>query len=182
MLPTRGEPYLERERNGRRAVTIDYLADHPDFVPTLARESLDFYRTLLPEETLESRCAKLRAHRNKEALPLALVAHDGGEVMGMAALREHDLEGHDQLTPWLGGVFVRTQHRGRGIGSVLCRAIEEKARNMGFAMLYLFTIDQQRLYARLGWQHLQTASWHGAKIDIMTKRLTFSGEVQPAKN
>lgn len=149
---------------------IDYLAEHPEFIPTLARESLDFYRTLLPNETLENRCAKLRAHMNKDALPLAFVAHEHGEVLGMAALRECDLEEHADLKPWLGGVFVRAQYRLHGVGSALCRAVEEKAWRMGFSVLYLFTIDQQRLYTRMGWDHLQGGSWRGAKIDIMMKR------------
>lgn len=149
---------------------IDYLADHSEFIPILARDSLEFYRTVLPEETFESRCAKLRSHMNRDALPLALVAHENGDVSGMAALREHDLDDHNELTPWLGGVFVRAQYRGRGIGSALCRAVEDKAWLMGCSVLYLFTIDQQRLYLRLGWQHFESAVWHGAKIDIMTKR------------
>jgi len=88
----------------------------------------------------------------------------------MGALPEHDLPGHEQLTPWLGGMFVRPQHRRRGVGTALCRALEEKAWLMGFPVLYLFTLDQQRLYARLGWQHLQSSIWLGHPVDIMLKR------------
>ena len=41
---------------------------------------------------------------------------------------------------------------------------------MDFPALYLFTLDQQRLYARLGWQQLQASSWLGRPVDIMIKR------------
>jgi predicted N-acetyltransferase YhbS len=102
-------------------------------------------------------------------LPLALVAFTDGELFGMGALREHDLPGHEQFTPWLGGMFVRLQHRRRGIGSALCGALEEKAWLMDFPILYLFTLDQHHLYARLGWQHMQASSWLGHPVDIMFK-------------
>jgi GNAT superfamily N-acetyltransferase len=151
-------------------MVIDYLANHPEFIPTLAGETLDYYRSILRDETFESRCAKLRSHMNKDRLPIMLIAYANDQVFGMAALREHDLEGHEDLTPWLGGVFVRSQYRRHGIGSALCRAIEEKAWLMDFGVLYLFTIDQQRLYTRLGWQHLQASFWRGCPIDIMMKR------------
>jgi predicted N-acetyltransferase YhbS len=149
---------------------IDYLAEHPEFVPTLAQETLNHYRHILRDETFETRCAKLRSHMHTDSLPLALVASGEGELLGMGALREHDLPGHEQFTPWLGGMFVRPQYRRRGVGAALCRALEEKAWLMGFSILYLFTLDQQRLYARLGWQHLQPSSWLGYSVDIMFKR------------
>ena len=150
-------------------MSIEYLAQHPEFIPTLAQATLDHYRDILRDETLEMRHAKLRSHMHTDRLPLALVAFAGGELFGMGALREHDLPGHEELTPWLGGMFVLPQHRRRGIGAALCRALEEKAWLMGFPALYLFTLDQQRLYARLGWQQLQPSSWLGHAVDIMFK-------------
>ena len=149
---------------------IDYLAYHAEFIPALAQETLDHYRDILRDETLATRCAKLRSHMHTESPPLALVAFADGELFGMGALREHDLPGHDEFTPWLGGVFVRPPYRRRGVGSALCRALEEKAWLMDFPALYLFTLDQQRLYARLGWQQLQASSWLGRPVDIMIKR------------
>ena len=44
----------------RCPVTIDYLAQHPDFIPTVAQETFDHYRDILRDETLEMRFAKLR--------------------------------------------------------------------------------------------------------------------------
>lgn len=155
-------------------MNIDYLAHHPDFIPTLAQETLEHYRDILRDETIESRCAKLRSHLHTDSLPLALVAFADGELFGVGALREHDLPGHEELTPWLGGVFVRPRHRRHGIGSALCRALEEKAWLMGFPVLYLFTLDQQRLYTRLGWQHVQPSFWLGHPVDIMMKRYSLT--------
>lgn len=155
-----------------QVLTIDYLAQHPEFIPTLARETLDQYRDILGDETLDTRIAKLRSHLQTDRLPLALVASGNGELFGMGALREHDLPGYEEFTPWLGGMFVRPHHRRRGIGSALCHALEEKAWLMGFPLLYLFTWDQQRLYARLGWQRLESSSWMGRRVDIMCKHFS----------
>jgi predicted N-acetyltransferase YhbS len=161
-------------------LSIEYLAQHPEFIPTLARETLDHYRDILRDETLEMRFAKLRSHMHNDSLPLALVAFDDDELLGMGALREHDLPGHEEFTPWLGGMFVRPQHRRRGVGSALCHALEEKAWLMGFPVLYLFTLDQQRLYAHLGWRHLHPSSWLGHPVDIMIKRApTPNQSLQP---
>jgi predicted N-acetyltransferase YhbS len=59
-----------------------------------------------------------------DSLPLALVASTDGELLGMGALREHDLPSHEEFTPWLGGMFVLPQHRRKGVGAALCRALE----------------------------------------------------------
>jgi GNAT superfamily N-acetyltransferase len=149
---------------------IGYLEDHPEFIPILASAMVAHYRCILPEENMESRTGKLRSHMNKDRLPIAWVAHSRGDVFGTAALRTHDLEGREDLTPWLGGVFVRPEHRRRGIAATLCRVVEEKGWSLGFETLYLFTTDQQSLYSRLGWQISERAIWRGNPVVIMMRR------------
>ena len=149
---------------------ISYLADYPELIPALAPGIVEHWRPVLPEETITRRVDKLRKHMNRDTLPIAWVAHDHGEVLGTAALRIHDLEGREDLTPWLGGVFVLPAYRCRGIASALCGVVEQKAWSLGFDELYLFTPDQQALYARLGWHTLQRAVWRGIESDIMFKR------------
>lgn len=150
---------------------IDLLADYPEYIPVLAPALLDHWRFALPEDTLEVRIAKLRGHTNRTALPIAWVAHADDVVFGTAALRINDLEGREDLTPWLGGVFVLPAFRRRGIGSALCAAVEAHARRTGVGTLYLFTLDHQHLYARLGWGMFGRATWRGHDSDIMVKEL-----------
>jgi len=140
---------------------IDYFPDHPEFIPILAPAIVAHYESMDPEENLARRIEKLRSHMNKDELPIAWVAHSEGEPLGMAALRVHDLEGREDLTPWLAGVFVLPEHRRRGVASSLCRIVEEKAWMLGVETLYLFTTDQQSLYSRLGWRFLDKAAWRG---------------------
>jgi len=149
---------------------ISLLAAYPQFIDSLAPWIWRHWQPLLPDDTLQSRIAKLRLHLNTDSLPIAWVAHQGAEVYGTAALRVHDLPGHEQLTPWLGGVFVAETYRRQGIGSALCAAVEAHAsQKLGMAHLYLFTLDQQRWYQQQGWQPMQACTWCDRPGDIMIK-------------
>ena len=152
-------------------VQIGYLIDHPEFVPQLAQWLFEEWDSILGEKTAESRIKKLRVHMNRDELPIAWVAHTNGQLLGTAALRVHDLERREDLTPWLGGVFVASQFRRRGIGAALCATVEEDARARGIGTLYLFTLDKQTWYSRLGWSLFVPCVWHGRPGDIMCKSL-----------
>lgn len=148
---------------------ISFLADHPEFVSILAPAIFEHWRAILRDETLDSRISKLQAHLNKEGLPIAWVAHDKGEVFGTAALRLSDLDGSENLSPWLGGVFVLPAHRCKGVASALSIFVEQQAWLRGHEALYLFTPNQQALYANLGWVESEIIIWHGLKSSIMVK-------------
>jgi N-acetylglutamate synthase-like GNAT family acetyltransferase len=154
-----------------RDLRIGYLIDHPEYMPQLAQWLFEQWGGILREKTPEIRIRKLKAHMNRDQLPIAWVAHANGQLLGTAALRVHDLEGHEDLTPWLGGVFVGSQFRHRGIGGVLCATVEEVAQSQGIETLYLFTLDKQEWYLRQGWKVLAPCVWHERPGDIMSKVL-----------
>src|SRR3979490_722788 len=107
---------------------ISHLADHPEFIESLAPAIFEHWRHILTEETLESRVGILRTHMNRDSLPIAWIAHTERQGFGPAALHRHDLPGREDLEPWLGGVFVIEQYRHCGIGEALCAAVENHAR------------------------------------------------------
>jgi N-acetylglutamate synthase-like GNAT family acetyltransferase len=156
---------------GRQEMKISFLADHPEFIETLAPLVAEHWRPILTQETMASRAAKFRAHLNYSTLPIAWVAHSGSQVFGTAALRVHDLPDRDNLTPWLGGVYVVPEFRNRGVGTALCSAVEEKAKELGISTLYLFTLDKQVWYGNLGWSMFEPCTWCGRAGDIMSKEL-----------
>jgi N-acetylglutamate synthase-like GNAT family acetyltransferase len=108
---------------------------------------------------------------NRDKLPIAWVAHANGQLLGTAALRVHDLDGREDLTPWLGGVFVCSPFCRLGIGAALCATVEAEARSQEIETLYLFTLDKQAWYSRLGWRVLGPCVWQQRPGDIMCKRL-----------
>jgi GNAT superfamily N-acetyltransferase len=124
-----------------RGVRISYLIEHPEYISQLAQWLFEQWDSILGEETPEARIKKLKTHMNRDKLPIAWVAHANGQLLGSAALRVHDLEGREDLTPWLGGVFVGSHFRRQGIGAALCTTVEDKARSRGIQTLYLFTLN-----------------------------------------
>jgi len=152
-------------------VRISYLIDHPEYIPELAQWLFEEWDSILGETTPDARVKKLQAHLNRDELPIAWVAHANDQLLGTASLRMHDLEGREDLTPWLGGVFVRSDFRRQGIGAALCETVENEARSRGIQTLYLFTLDKQAWYSRLGWARLGPCVWHQRSCDIMCKRL-----------
>ena len=152
-------------------VRISYLIENPEYIPKLAQWLFDQWGSILYEKTPDARLKKLNAHMNRDQLPIAWVAHANGQLLGTAALRVHDLEEHEDLTPWLGGVFVGSQFRRRGIGAALCATVEDAARTRGVQTLYLFTLDKQTWYLRQGWTLFAPCVWHQRHGDIMAKRL-----------
>jgi GNAT superfamily N-acetyltransferase len=152
-------------------VQNSYLIEHPEYLPQLARWQFEEWDAILGEKTLDARIKKLKTHLNRDKLPIAWVAHANGQLLGSAALRVHDLEGREDLTPWLGGVFVGSDFRCQGIGASLCAAVEDEARSRAIHTLYLFTLDKQAWYSRLGWSIFGPCVWEQRPGDIMSKSL-----------
>jgi N-acetylglutamate synthase-like GNAT family acetyltransferase len=154
-----------------RGVRISYLIEHPEYIPQLAQWLFEQWDSIVGEKNLEARIKKLKAHMNRVELPIAWIAHSNGQLLGTAALRVYDLEDREDLTPWLGGVFVDSHFRRQGIGAALCATVEDEARSRGIHTLYLFTLDKQAWYSRLGWTLLGPCVWHQRPGDIMCKQL-----------
>ena len=154
-----------------RGVQISYLIDYPQHMPQLTEWMFQEWDVMLGQKTPEARIKELNAHMNRDQLPIAWVAHANGRLLRSAALRVHDIEGHEHLTPWLGGVYIGPQFRRRGIGAALCTTVEEAARSRGVQTLYLFTLDKQAWYSRQGWTVLAPCVWHERPGEIMSKRL-----------
>jgi N-acetylglutamate synthase-like GNAT family acetyltransferase len=110
----------------------------------------------------------MQADLQKKAIPTTFVAlGEAGELMGSASLLEHDMQIHQELTPWLASVFVHPDHRRRGVATSLVERGIEEARALGVETLYLYTEDQERLYGRLGWREMERRDYMGYPVVIM---------------
>src|SRR6266576_1746957 len=128
-------------------VQISYLIEHPGYIPELAQWLFEQWDSILGEGNPDARIKKLKAHMNRDKLPIAWVAHANGQLLGTAALRVHDLEGREDLTPWLGGVFVGADFRREGNGAELFASGQDGGRSGGMQTLYLFTLDKEGWYS-----------------------------------
>ena len=109
------------------ALKFEYLDEHPDVIPALARWHHDEWVAITPHLAIADQIGGFRARAQRGTIPTALVAVLDTEVVGLACLVETDIESHTHLTPWLASVLVAPRHRGRGIGSALCERAHRKS-------------------------------------------------------
>jgi N-acetylglutamate synthase-like GNAT family acetyltransferase len=151
-------------------MTIEHLADHPDFLPTLAKWQHEEWGYLRTGDTVEARMARLQGSCERDRIPLTVVAHENGELFGSASLIPHDMDTRMELSPWLAGVFVAPEHRRKGVGAQLVRRIMAEAGALKVPVLYLYTVHSENFYANLGWSLQEHTGYRDQKVAIMTFR------------
>ncbi len=152
----------------RYVMRIDYLAEHPEFIATLAGWHHNEWAYLRPGESLEARTTRLRAACGREEMPTVFVAFSGSTLLGSAMIVAHDMDTRMELTPWLAGVFVAPDYRRKGIGSALVGRVVQCARLLGVKRLYLYTPSAEQMYSRLGWSTVERTSYRGADVVVMS--------------
>lgn len=152
-------------------IHIDYLADHPEALPTLERlfraEWADYYGPSGPGNARQD----LLAYSSRGQLPVGVVAFVGSRPCGVAALKADSIATHQHLTPWIGAGMVAPEFRRHGIGARLASALEDVARELGFPTIYSGTSTADSLLVREGWQLMEVVEHHGEPLSIYEKRL-----------
>jgi GNAT superfamily N-acetyltransferase len=157
--------------------SVELLADHMEFVPTIARWHFDEWYPVDSAVTVEDITVRLSTWANRESLPLTFVAVEHGVPLGAASLVVHDMAppaaGCADLTPWVSGVFVTPESRGTGLGPALVGACETMAARLGYIEVYLFTAARtaERFYAPMGWRTLDEVAYDGRQVTVMAKAL-----------
>lgn len=146
---------------------IEYLCDHPEFVEELAELNFKEWGEFRPGDTLEARTERMRAACGKGAIPSVVVAIEKGTLLGGALLIDSDMKTRPELTPWLAGVYVKTEQRGRGVASQLVKRIVKEAAALGVPQLYLYTDAAQSLYTRLGWEVIEDVVYEDLPVTVM---------------
>jgi len=150
---------------------IEYLADRPEYVAALAVWHRREWGHLRPDESMEARAAKLRAWSGHRQIPTVFIATVDDTLLGSAMLVPHDMDTRMQWTPWLAGVVVAPERRGRCIGASLAQYAATEASALGFTMLYLYTFGTEEYYARLGWERIERDSYLGGAVTVMSRSL-----------
>lgn len=148
---------------------IEYLDDHHETVPALARWSYEEWSYLHPEKTFAEVERQVSAGCNREHLPITLVAMGEARPIGMISLKANDFAARQDLSPWLAGLYVDKPHRKKGVGSRLVLELEKLAMRRGVNKLYLVTDDAAGFYAQHGWIVLEHTVSHGHAVTVMEK-------------
>jgi len=140
-------------------------------IPTLAQWHHDEWSYLNPGASVENRIEKMRSYLGENVIPTMLIAVEGDELLGSAALIARDMDTKPELSPWLANVYVGSDKRGLGIGAQLVLAIMELAKQNRFSRIYLFTPDQENFYAKLGWKFFSQEDYRNSPVTIMQLNL-----------
>ena len=148
------------------------LVDRPNDIALIAKWYFDEWGYLNPSATLETVREKLAASINQDGIPLTVVAVMDEVAIGAAQLKYRELPIYPELEHWLGGVFVVSEHRFKGVAAQLVHSVTEAARGLGVRALHVQT---QRLdgglYRTLGWQPLQQIRYRGLDVLVMERDL-----------
>jgi predicted N-acetyltransferase YhbS len=123
------------------------------------------------EVSFEQELRSIELFASDQNRGVALVAKADGEPVGTCLLVESEIEPNHDVSPWLAGLFVAPEHRRKGAGATLVRAIEDKARQREFSRLYLYTSDAVGFYKSLGWEVLDRTNWKGLDTALMVRNL-----------
>ena len=148
-------------------IEIIDLRQAPEHRDTLALWHFHEWGYLNPGKTLADYQRSFDVYFGQEPVPTMLIAVEGEKLLGSSSLIVSDMDTHPELSPWLANVFVAPEHRGRGLGDKLVRAVMAMARDLALERIYLFTPDQEDFYARRGWQPVTRELFHGTSVSIM---------------
>lgn len=128
------------------------------------------------DASVEQELKSLELFASDQSRGVALMAKIDAEPVGTCLLVESEIEPNHDVSPWLAGLFVVPEHRRRGAGAVLVRAVEDQARQREFSRLYLYTRGAAGFYARLGWSLVDRTNWKGFDTAFMVRDLSMSQE------
>jgi GNAT superfamily N-acetyltransferase len=153
------------------AISIVSTSERPDLVPLVARWLWDAF-WLRDGYSFEETLNAVKVSITARPMPRTFILLADGELVGTASLAAQDLDERPDLTPWLAGVFVEPRARGRGYAVRLVAAVEEECRSASISTLWLYTNTAERIYARAGWQTVETVQHGGRSFALMRRDLT----------
>ena len=152
-------------------ITIGFLADYPDTIPTLAK----WFRAQWPDYYASWSQAELEqdfhSDTSRDQIPCRLVAFESGELAGTIILRTNGSAMPPEFQPELGGLYVVETHRGHGIATELVRAGMNVARDQGYEAVYATTVAAAGILERLGWKFVKTVVHEDGPLDLYRYKL-----------
>ncbi|MBC7878168.1 MAG: GNAT family N-acetyltransferase [Anaerolineales bacterium] len=137
-------------------ITIGFLADYPNTIPTLAKWFGDQWPDYYANRSQSEMEQDFLEDTSRDRLPSRLVAFESSALAGTIILRENGTEMLSEFQPELGGLYVVESHRGHGIATELVRAGMQLARNQGYKTVFATTVAAAGIFERLRWEFLQT--------------------------
>ena len=149
-------------------IIIDLLKNHTASIPRCAEiwhEGLG--KIWMPEIEIEEIRSLYYKELNQD-IPLTYIALYGEIPVGSCTL---ELNGgiRPDLEPWIGDLVVDPKYQKQGIGKMLLDVAIEKAKELGFEKVYLFTFDPSmpEYYQRFGWEKIGMDEFKSNPVTVM---------------
>lgn len=113
--------------------------------------------------------ADLAERMAREHMPLGIVAFVDGVLAGTCALAAKSGGLVTERGPWLGGLVVAPDFRGRGVGAALLARTLVEAQRLGHERVYALTASAQSLFVREGWRLVETTHVGGELHAVFVK-------------
>ncbi|MFM7819704.1 MAG: GNAT family N-acetyltransferase [Actinomycetota bacterium] len=150
------------------------LAEHRRHWQTAAEWSYRAWQHEFPSDTVQTYLDQyaFAASKPERLIEVFAAISDGDDLLGVATLVDDDeLPDAPEPGPWLAAVFVRPEARKAKIGSSLVNAAVERARELGYPTIYLYTEHAQNWYLEKGWQKVRDTVFLGQHHTVMRLEL-----------
>ena len=158
---------------------VTTIRKRPDLLPIVAKWLWREWwekkgRTLEQTEAIYADCVV------EKGAPQTFLLIEGELPVGTVTLDRKDLEERPDLTPWLAGVFVVPDRRGRGYVNYLFTEFERACRAASVEIAWLYTNTAERVYVRAGWETVEVIRRPG-KLPVTLMRRIIPNE-SPTSN
>ena len=150
------------------------LTEHPHHWQTAAEWSFEAWRHDFPSDTVHTYLDQyaLAASESEELLEVFMAIDSQVNLLGVATLVDDDeLPNAPEPGPWLAAVFVTPEARKLGVGSALVEHVVNRARELGYPKIYLYTEHQELWYASKGWSKIRDTIFLGLHHTVMQLEL-----------
>lgn len=136
---------------------IRLLADSRDDAPQVAKWYYEQWEINNPDSSVEKITEKILLGAQRDQLPIAFVVHLDGQLVGAGEVKYRELPQYPGFNHWLDGVYVPSEHRGKGISTLLINFANNTAKECGVKDLYLRCEEHNvKLYEKYGYKVVLT--------------------------
>ncbi len=115
----------------------------------------------------------LAACEPEELIEVFAAIDSQDNLLGVATLVDDDeLPDAPEPGPWLAAVFVKPEARNLQIGSELVTNVVDRARELGYQKIYLYTEHAEDWYRKKGWIKIRDIVFLGLHHTVMQLELS----------
>ena len=153
---------------------VESLVEHPHHWQLAAQWSFEAWMHEFPSDTVQTYLDQysLAASEPEELIEVFAAIDSQDNLLGVATLVDDDeLPDAPEPGPWLAAVFVKPEARNLQIGSELVTNVVDRARELGYQKIYLYTEHAEDWYRKKGWIKIRDIVFLGLHHTVMQLEL-----------